>query len=101
MIHVHNYPECDVVATDGTFTLATHWCMSCDEPAAMPRHRRNMAPIRSNGTPVFDVQNNATCTCPVRGWATCPRHNPATYADQQARHATDSIAPILFAGWAR
>lgn len=65
------------------------------------KHRRNMAPITAEGRPVFDVQNNARCTCAVRGWATCPRHNPVTYSEQQARHATDSLPAHMILGWAR
>lgn len=64
-------------------------------------HRRNMGPIRADGTPVFDVQNNARCQCRERGWAICPRHNPVTYSEQQARHATDSIPTHMMMGWAR
>lgn len=68
-------------------------------PAPTPRHRRPKNPIRLDGVYVMDVANDAKCECSLRGWAVCPRHNPDTYADQQARHATDSIAPVY--GFAR
>lgn len=70
------------------------------------KHRRpiptDSAPFHEM-RPIFDVQNDATCTCPVRGWHSCPRHNADRYADQQARHATDSIGPDHknYVGWAR
>lgn len=51
----------------------------------MSKHRRNV-PLAVHA----DVQNDARCTCAASMW-TCPRHNADTYADQQARHATDSI----------
>lgn len=61
-------------------------------PAYTPRHRRDVEPVRhSTGFIVFDANNEAACKCRVSGWSTCPRHNPDTYADQQARHATDSL----------
>lgn len=69
-----------------------------------PKHRRDVTWIPfDDGTYVYDIQNDAACTCPVRGWHTCPRHNADRYADQQARHATDSIDPTHpnYVGWAR
>jgi hypothetical protein len=57
----------------------------------MSKHRREIPNLFPSH--VFDVQNNAVCQCRVSGWATCPRHNADTYADQQARHATDSLSP--------
>lgn len=60
--------------------------------STLPRHRREITPITfEGGLYVMDVQNNAACECALRGWMTCARHNANTYADQQARHATDSI----------
>lgn len=70
----------------------------------MSKHRLPVTFIPfDDGTYVYDVQNNATCTCAVRGYATCPRHNADRYADQQARHATDSISAghPNYVGWAR
>lgn len=69
------------------------------------KHRRS---IPTDAAPfhefrVYDVQNDAACKCAERGWHICPRHNADTYADQQARHATDSIGPDHknYMGWAR
>lgn len=60
-----------------------------------PRHRRTVVGITYvDGTLVFDPSNEAACQCSVSGWQTCPRHNANVYADQQARHATDSLPPV-------
>lgn len=69
-------------------------------PLYTPTHRRDIPAVDFR---VIDVSNNARCTCSERGYHTCPRHNPDTYADQQARHATDSIGPEHknYVGWAR
>lgn len=52
---------------------------------------RHIRPVVSGP---FEVQNDAACTCNGR---VCPRHRPAAYADMMARHATDSIAPSVWA----
>lgn len=53
-----------------------------------PRHR-------DASRTVDMVPTKAVCTCYDLRRA-CPRHEPISYADAYARHATDSIGPFTF-----
>jgi hypothetical protein len=65
------------------------------------RHRRNIPWWYVFEGSIQDMPSRARCmnhgagTCAT--WF-CPRHNPETYADCMARHATDSF-PVK--GWSR
>lgn len=70
---------------DSPFTDFRHELADLSMLTHVPRHRR---------ASFADVQNNASCTngsgnrfCTF----SCPRHNPHTYAEYMARHATDSL----------
>lgn len=63
-----------------------------------PKHRRVVITDLSGPVPpVADVTNTARCTRPdTHGdfcLGMCPRHRPEDYAENMARHATDSITP--------
>lgn len=62
-------------------------------PYVAPRHRAAVTPDK--------IPTAATCKRDCFGrWTSsvsCPRHMPAAYADAYARHATDSIGPIVSA----
>lgn len=66
-------------------------------PFYVPKHRRTVTlPTDTNGWVFADVQNDAACTCrPGTRFDVCARHNADRYADQYARHATDSIGQII------
>ncbi len=55
------------------------------------KHRRTDVPANLP----FDVQNDARCTCIGRHFVLCARHGADAYADQMARHATDSLPPTM------